>query len=231
MGKHPGPVAAVTGALVAAALAGCAPPGGQAPTAASGPATAAAPTGAAHTVVTIGDSIMAGYGLPAGAAWPELLAQQSGLDVVNLACSGAGFTAVGACGTDFDGLVSEAVRAAPDVVIIQSSDNDEAATPEEIRSATASTVADLHRALPTARIIGLSTLWNDHAGAPASIGAATAALKDAVDAADGTFVDIGQPLAGNTGLLQGDDEHPTTAGQEALLHQINGALDASGVVL
>ena len=83
-------------------------------------------------VVTIGDSIMAGLGVDPDDAWPELLASSTGADIVNLGCSGAGFLAVGDCGTDFDGLVDEAVTFSPDLVIVQSSDNDLDAPEDEI---------------------------------------------------------------------------------------------------
>src|SRR5689334_3150929 len=62
------------------------------------------PVGPAR-VVTIGDSIMAGYGLDDGQAWPDLLAAQDGESIANVSCSGAGFIAVGGCGTTFDGLL------------------------------------------------------------------------------------------------------------------------------
>ena len=101
---------------------------------------------------------MAGLGVDPDDAWPELLASSTGADIVNLGCSGAGFLAVGDCGTDFDGLVDEAVTFSPDLVIVQSSDNDLDAPEDEIADATSSAIDRLHEALPDAEIVGIGTL-------------------------------------------------------------------------
>lgn len=191
----------------------------------------AAPTPPAPVrIVTIGDSIMAGYGLDPADAWPALLATDEGATVTNLGCSGAGFVSVGDCDVSFDGLIDEAVAADPDIVIIQSSDNDDGED-DLLAGATMSTLVALRDALPRARIVGLSTLWNQPWEEPDEIDASTDALEDAVRAVGGTFVDIGQPLSDDPDLMQFDDEHPTAAGQEALLEAILAALAGEGVTL
>ncbi|GAA3772620.1 hypothetical protein GCM10022240_25850 [Microbacterium kribbense] len=207
------------------ALSGCAA------TASAGEDLTAAGAHTRATVVTVGDSIMAGYHLEPAQAWPALLARQDGIGVANLACSGAGFTTPGDCGEDYPGLVAQAVAASPTLVIIQSSDNDMNAAKTDIDADTAHTVRTLHAALPEAVIVGLSTLWNQPTDPPATIASSSAALRQAVDAVGGTFVDVGQPLAGQPDLLQADQEHPTAAGQRALLTAITRALDEADVVL
>lgn len=182
-------------------------------------------------VVTIGDSIMAGYGLDPATAWPVLLGEQDGVSVTNLGCSGAGFTTPGGCGQDYAGLIPKAVAAKPDLVIIQSSDNDQGAAIPEIDNATDNTLRKLRSALPHAVIVGLSTLWDQPADPPRTIAASSAALRRAVGDVDGAFVDVGQPLAGQDGLLQADDEHPTVAGQQVLVGVVTHALARVGVTL
>lgn len=222
-------VAAVVGVVAAVGVAGY-----DLTDAARSSATGASatPSVAQQHVVTIGDSIMAGYGLDdPDDAWPTLVARSKGFDVTNLACSGAGFIADGQCGTDFDGLVSKAVAAAPSLVVVQSSDNDLGQSTSDIRDATDATVEHLHRALPHAGIVGISTLWDQPGDVPDEVGASSAALQHAVQAVGGTFVDIGQPIAGRDGLLQSDDEHPTDAGQAALATAITADLEHAGIRL
>ena len=182
-------------------------------------------------LVTIGDSIMAGYGLHADAAWPSLLQLRKGVTVTNLGCSGAGFTRPGDCGQDFAGLIPQAMSQRPSIIIIQSSDNDAAADASDIDDATNRTVDALHSALPSAQIVGLSTLWDQPSSPPATIASSSASLEQAVQAVGGVFVDIGQPLASQNGLLQADDEHPTPAGQQVLLQRILDGLNRSGITL
>lgn len=183
------------------------------------------------TIVTIGDSIMAGFGLDPDEAWPELVAAQTRAPIVNLACSGAGFVVVGDCGSDLPTIAADAVSLDPGVVILQSSDNDLDEDPSEIASSTRATVVALRTALPDAQIIGMSTLWNAPWEAPESIIRGSAALESAVEAAGGTFISLGQPFQEDPDLLQWDGEHPTAEGQRVLADRVMTALAASGITL
>jgi acyl-CoA thioesterase I len=191
------------------------------------PSAPAAP----QRIVTIGDSIMAGFRLQPAQAWPALLGATDGIPVTNLGCSGGGFVAVGSCGSDFDGLIPQAVAAQPDLVIVQSSDNDEGVGAEKLAAATTRTLADLRAALPEARIVAFGTMWDKPRTAPAEIAASSGDLQAATDAVGGTFIDLGEPIAGQPALLQSDDEHPTVAGQQVLLQAIRTALDEAGIPL
>jgi acyl-CoA thioesterase I len=155
-------------------------------------------------VATIGDSIMAGNGLDPDQAWPMLLAAQDAVSVANLGCGGAGFIAVGECDTDYSGLVAEAAADQPDVVIIQSSDNDFGQDDDDIAAATTATVASLRAALPNARIIGFSTLWDQPGELPDQVASTSDDLRTAVEAVGGTFIDLGQPVADQAAR---DDEY------------------------
>lgn len=182
-------------------------------------------------IVTIGDSIMSGYGLDPGDAWPVLLGAKEGVAVTNLACAGAGFVRIGDCGTDFSGLIEQAQAQQPEMIIIQSSDNDAYEDESSISTATMDTVRALHEAVPAAHIVGLSTIWNLPFEPPETIAAASASLQAAVEAVGGTFVDLGDPLRDQPALLQEDEEHPTVAGQQQLLLTITEALQAAGLAL
>lgn len=223
------PPALAVAALVV--LAGCT----SAPSSLARPATeASAPTPTPSApgtpvVATIGDSIMSGHGLEDGADWPTLMSDDRDDTVVNVACSGAGFIAVGSCGSDFAGLIPAAVKDRPAIVIVQGSDNDHTQSAPALDAATRAMIDTLHRALPEAQIVGLNTLWDQPTPAPAEIAYSSASVRAAVTAVGGVYVDIGQPLQGRLGLLQPDDEHPTVAGQQVLLQAVEAALDAAGV--
>ncbi len=183
-------------------------------------------------IVTIGDSIMAGYGLDdPDQAWPALLGASTGATVVNLGCSGGGFIAEGECGGDFASLIPSAVAASPDVVIIQSSDNDYGYDPADIEVATRQTVDELRSALPNAQIVGFSTLWDQPETVPDDILSGSASLQDAVASVGGIGLDLGQPIAGQPDLLQDDDEHPTALGQQVLADVIRSTLGDAGIAL
>ncbi|MGA1838781.1 SGNH/GDSL hydrolase family protein [Herbiconiux sp. 11R-BC] len=193
---------------------------------------AVTPVAAAQVIVTIGDSIMAGYGLDdPSQAWPALVGASTGATVVNLGCSGGGFIAEGDCGGDFESLIPSAVAANPDVVIIQSSDNDLGFDPAEVQDATQQTVEELRGALPHAQIVAFTTLWDQPDPAPDDILTGSAALQDAVASVGGISLDLGQPIAGQPGLLQDDDEHPTPDGQHVLADVIQTALTGAGIPL
>lgn len=189
------------------------------------------PRPAEGVVVTIGDSIMAGLGLDPDEAWPMLVAHDTGADIVNLGCSGAGFTITGDCGEDYAGLAQQAIALHPAIVIIQSSDNDSGSSQDEIDQSTRATVDELRAALPDAQLIGIGTLWHLDWDEPDAIGWSSDSLQRAITDDAGVFVSIGQPLRGRPELLQWDGEHPNSDGQIVLGDAVEAALDDAGVVL
>lgn len=201
------------------------------PSATSSPSATGAPASLAQTqtVVTIGDSIMAAYGLADDEGWPELLATGTPTKLVNLACSGAGFIAVGGCGTNYSGLIAQAVQAQPTVVIVQSSSNDIGETDAAIDKATTATMAALRAALPQARIVALSTVWNEESEPPAEVTSSSTAIRQAAAAQNAVYVDLGQPLEGHPEWMQSDDVHPTADGQRALAESVRTKLAAVGI--
>lgn len=232
------PVAGV--ALLAAAailLTGCAPDPAPAdvPRVArsyAAPVATPNPTSTAANrlrVVTIGDSLMSGYGLELGQAWPSLLANKQHITLTNLACGGMGFVVSGDCGTPYAGLVPALAALQPDVVIVQSSSNDFGEDPEDVRAETLTTVEEMREAAPAALIVGLSTIWNDEDDLPDEVASTSDDLSDAVSLVDGIFIDVGQPLAGHPSWMQDDDVHPTARGQESIEEAVRAKLTDEGV--
>jgi acyl-CoA thioesterase-1 len=192
-----------------------------APSVAPGPVAAASP----KKVLTIGDSIMKGYGLTPGEAWPELISATNGW---NLACDGAGFLAPGSpdeCGNTFVDVSRTAANLTPDLIIIEGSSNDFGQPNPQLLSATVTALTILRSEFPNAEIIGLSTVWSD-TEPPAQLADIDSQVEQAVIAVGGRYLDIGQPFGAHPELLQGDDVHPTVAGQVALAAAIQTAITA-----
>ena len=169
-------------------------------------------------IVVIGDSVSGGHGLTPEQAWPALLAQTERWQLTNLSCDGAGVVAEGdadACASAYRGIVRRAADLRPRVVVVQASSNDLGEDDAEVTGATDELVALVHRDLPEARVVGLSAVWNEQTPPP-QLARISAALHRAVRRDGGTFVDVGQPLAGHAEWLQSDDVHPTARGQRAL---------------
>lgn len=209
-----------------------------APRPASVPSAAAAPIPTAVVpvpadplrVVTIGDSIMKGFGLSPDQAWPALLGQENGWSVTNLGCDGAGFSQVGSasdCGTPFSGLIPAAVSLQPQVIFISGSSNDLGISDDTLLSQTLAALQSLRASLPKATIIGISTIWNDQTEVPGQIDDINQQVKQAVQGVGGTFIDVGQPLTGHPEWMQDDDVHPTAAGQQQLAVAIGAAITSA----
>ncbi len=180
---------------------------------------------AAPQVLTIGDSIMKGFGLPTSQAWPALIAAQNGWELTTLACNGAGFLTIGStqdCGNNFPGVVIAAAALHPDIIIISGSSNDFGENNTALLDSTITAVTRLRAEFPNARIIGLSTVWGDTAP-PAQLAQIDAQVTQAVEQVGGTYLDIGQPLSGHPEWMQADDVHPTADGQLVLDAAIQGA--------
>ncbi|WP_176491516.1 SGNH/GDSL hydrolase family protein [Curtobacterium sp. 'Ferrero'] len=211
-------LSSVVAVVVVGALAGCAPD-----------LTAAVPLGpravVRPVVAVVGDSITIGHGLRERQAWPELLAARDGIRVADLGCDGAGVLAEGSdqCSTTEEGLADEAATLHPDVVLLQASSNDLGQDDDALAGADEQLVAEVRRLLPNARIAGLSALWSEQAP-PAQLAVISAALRTAVLASGGSWLDLGQPLHGHPDWMQSDDVHPTARGQRAVEAAVVAAL-------
>ena len=177
-------------------------------------------------VLTIGDSVMKGFGVEAGEAWPQLISQQDGWSLTTLACNGAGFLAIGNpndCDSNFSSIVQAAGSLHPALVVIEGSSNDFGMSNSSLLESTVRAVSALHAEFPQAKIVGLSAVWGDTT-VPDEIAEIDSQVQQAMTQVGGTYVDFGQPLSGHPELMQSDDVHPTAAGQQVLAAAIKDAL-------
>lgn len=184
---------------------------------------ATAPAGEARTILVMGDSLSAGYGMSAGEGWVSLLQQRlqrdaPGWRVVNASISGE--TSAGGASR----IVQAVVREQPDIVIIALGAND------GLRGLP---LADARRNL--ARMIGAS----QHVGArvllvgmrmPPNLGADyTRGFEDNYRLLAKTFDTallpfLLEPIATDRANFQDDNLHPTAAVQVQLLDHVWPAL-------
>jgi acyl-CoA thioesterase-1 len=186
------------------------------------------PAAAPMQVLTIGDSIMKGYGLSPADAWPERISAANGWDLTTLACDGAGFVDLGnpaECGDTLVDIVRSAATLHPDLIIIEGSSNDLEHPNSELLAATTSALTILRSEFPNAEIIGLSAIW-PATDPPAQLADINSQVQQAVTAVGGHYLDIGQPLVAHSKLMQDDDIHPTVAGQVVLATAIQTAIMA-----
>lgn len=219
---HHRPLAAVATALAAlllgtVALSGCA---ASAPSLALG----AAVNGDRHPVVAIvGDSIESGMGLEPFESWPALVAVDRRWGLQNFSEPGAGFVAAGSSNQDFEGQIDQAIAAKADVVLIGASDNDLGTDPATVAKAMAAAVERLSDALPKAHLVGYNALTGE--ASDSDLAPLDDALRQAITAAGGTWIDLGQPYRGRLGLVQDDGEHPTLEGQQAIASTFLARID------
>ena len=179
-------------------------------------------------VLTIGDSIMRGWGLRSADAWPKVIALTKEWDVTNLGCDDAGFVVVGKasqCGDTLLGVSRSVAALHPDLIIIEGSSNDFGQSNTRLLAATIEALKILRSQFPNADIVGLSTVWSD-TPPPAQLAEVYSQMQQAVTAVRGRYVDIGQPLGGHPEFLLNDGVHPTAAGQAALAAAIRTAIGA-----
>jgi acyl-CoA thioesterase-1 len=224
--RHPLTVLALA-AVGVLALAGCS----DATAGAARETGAGAATGPADglRVAVIGDSIAAGLGVKEGEAWPSLLATEYGWRLSNLASSGAGFVATDGDGDDFGPQVTVAIDVDAQLVLIGASDNDLGADDADARQSTIDAVQRLRAGLPHAQLVGYGALTGE--ATDEQLAPVDRALRDAVTAAGGVWLELGQPYRAQEGLVQGDGEHPTAAGQRAIADAVRSALVAAHVVV
>jgi acyl-CoA thioesterase-1 len=145
-------------------------------------------------VLTIGDSIMKGFGLTPADAWPEVFSAANGWNFTTLACDGAGFLAAGhpaECGDTLVDVSRSAIALHPDLIIIQGSSNDFGESNSQLLAATGSVLTILRSEFPNAEIIGLSTVWSETVP-PAQLADINPQVKQAATAVGGHNLDIGQ---------------------------------------
>lgn len=179
------------------------------------------PSTVGRTVAFIGDSYTAGSGTTAPAMrWTTRLSAVEGWNEVNLGRGGSGYlitntTPEGVVRPNYQTMIDEAVKAAPDVVVVSGGGNDLALPIGDVLPAVANFYPALRAALPDAVIVAVNPLWGP-TPTPRNLPSLVTAVEAAVTSVGGTFLDIGQPLTDRPDLVVEDMVHPNDAGAQVI---------------
>lgn len=198
-------------------------------------------------VLVIGDSYAAGT----GSSSPDrgvvgLMAESTGWTVSNQARGGTGYDARfasggqeacgrAACpafgqmlGRTAEYIEESGVISDPDMVLVIGGRNDVGRDPGAVSAAIDRFYLDVRQAFPRTRILAVGPLGDD-GPVPARLKAVRADVKQAVEAVDGLYVDIGQPLNGKPELVAKDGVHPNDQGHAAIWGALRTGLRDAGV--
>lgn len=189
--------------------------------------------GARPTVVFIGDSYTVGSGTGlSGSGFPAILGGLRDWEVVNLGIAGTGYATnrderwcpTGGC-LDYAGVIPQAVDARPDIVVVSGGRNDLALnTVAEIEPVVAAFYAQLREALPDARIIATSPIWDDPPPPRGLLELSDIVEREAARIS-AEFLDLGDPLEGRPELIAADGLHPNEAGLRLIAERIDDLLE------
>lgn len=203
-------------------------------TAATATATATAtPVAPAQRAVFIGESYAQGSGSSGPTSrWTSKLSLDRGWREQNIARGGTGYLATPtapktACGLDycptFEEMIPEAVKGKPDLVIVSGGRDDVVFRYADFVSAADRFYSELRGALPNARIVAVSPVW-DSSTPPAQLAAYGDAIRAAVTAVKGVYVDVKQPMVGHSDWITPDGAGANDAGHAAIYAALRDAL-------
>lgn len=196
------------------------------------PSASPTPTSIAPTVLAIGDSVMKGYGVPAGGSWLRLIAHKHGWNLIDRSCDGAGFIHVAPadCKETIPEIITDAKDVTPDFVIVSGSANDFGTNNAQLQVVTDNAIHQLRAEFPHATIIGLNVAWGDQQP-PGKVAIINAQIAAAMGSVSGIYVDFGAPLRSHPELMQADHLHPLATGQIVLEAAIEQSLARTGLVI
>lgn len=143
----------------------------------------------------------------------------------------AGTTGVAGCDTDscptFGGALADAPEEAPDAVLVFGGRNDVGRSIAALQKAIPAFYDALCTKYPDADVYAVSPVW-DSRTPPAQLAVIQGLVRSAVSScSNGTYVDIGEPLERNSGLIVSDGVHPNDQGHAVLTRAIVRALDGA----
>jgi acyl-CoA thioesterase I len=180
---------------------------------------------AAHTirVTMLGDDWALGVGSSADATpWPQQVAKRLGVLVTTVGAAGSGYAQQSGDGRTYSTLVDKVVQSHPDVVVAVGGRNDVGDDAATLRQGATSVFGELHRRLPDATLLAVAPFWGDSTH-PDKLGPVDSAVRSGVTSANGTYLDLPDPLAGHPSWMD-DTAHPNDRGYQAIATAMTKAL-------
>jgi lysophospholipase L1-like esterase len=152
-------------------------------------------------VAFLGDDWTAGTGASTRKHRFTTLVSQE-LDVIerNFGADGTGYAKTTATDGDYAHRVDDVVATHPDVVVVSGGRNDAHNLLATVASRARTLFHLLHAALPHATLVAVAPMWGD-SDKPAELRAIGQAVKQAVTAASGTYLDISDPIHDHPGFM------------------------------
>lgn len=173
-------------------------------------------------VLVVGDSYTAGANNDV--LWPDLLAQELGWRMTNVAEGGVGYVNPAQTGRTFVVQAVEALAtASPDLVLFVGGRNDrfEAANVEAAATEAFTTV---RTAAPDAQLVVVGPIW-DASQVPEGVVEVNEAVAAAAASTEATFIDaLALDWLDDPAIIQDDGTHPTDEGQRVLAARIGEQL-------
>ena len=177
-------------------------------------------------VAFLGDDYTLGRGASSKAhRFTTLVSDELGVLETNVASNGAGYAKASPSGKIYGDLVSAVVAAKPDVVVVSGGRNDVYDSTATLGDAAHTLFTTLRRRLPRATLVALRPFWGDSVH-PSDLTPVDEAVRSAVKAAGGTFLDVGDPLRGHRRWMA-DLADPNDRGYRALAGALAPRLKAA----
>lgn len=180
--------------------------------------------GSLTTVVAfLGDDWTAGIGATSEAKrFTTLTCGQLDLTERNFGVDGTGYAKSSAAGGAYDSRVDAVVAAHPQVVVVSGGRNDRDDSAATAARAAHELFTTLHKRLPHAELIAVAPFWGD-SDLPPEIVALAGAVKSAVTAAGGSYLDLPDPIHGHPDFMA-DAGDPNNAGYAAIAAALESRL-------
>jgi lysophospholipase L1-like esterase len=189
------------------------------------PPPPASATRAGQIVAFLGDSYAAGAGASRPSnGWTYRVSHHLGWVEKNLSQITASYSTTGEPGeTSYRARIPALVATGAQVVVVSGGRADVHVGATQFRSDVRATLAGIHAALPKAKIMVVSPTWGN-SPAPARLTALITIVRAEAVRAGVTYLDIGEPMVGNPGLMAADGWQPNDAGHAAIAAAVEKAL-------
>jgi lysophospholipase L1-like esterase len=187
----------------------------------------ASPTATAgpQVVAFLGDSYAFGTGASTQSKrWADLVSLKQGWVEKNLSDNTTSYSTVGAPGsTSYQAQLGAVVATGAQIVVVSGGRNDVGVAATQLSADVRATFAGIHAGLPRARIIVVSPTWGNDP-APARLTDLISIVKAEAERAGATYLDIGEPMFGQSSMVGADGWHPNDAGYAAIAAAVERAL-------
>ena len=188
--------------------------------------TPSATAGAARPVaVFLGDSYASGTGASRPSKrWVDLVSLDKGWVEKNLSQDRASYsTDSGPGSTSYRARMAAVAATGAQIVVVSGGRNDVNVDPAQLRADARATFVGIHAALPKARIFVVSPTWGNDPAPQGLTNVISIVMAEAMRAGV-TYLDIGEPMFGDSSMMAVDGWHPNDAGHAAIAKAVEKAL-------